>query len=107
MFKFSAVNNMDSGVIFDNLSELIIMEEMMIAKFNMYMQIKRICDLQYKYSEHTVCFIQNVQFIAICLSRLPPHVSIVLVKSRVSIEDDVLRVRFGEEMRVRCDHIVI
>lgn len=61
MPKFSAANNMDPGAMPDNLPALTIMEEMMVAKLNMHMQIKRVRGVQYKYSGHTVCFIQNVR----------------------------------------------
>ena len=58
-FLFSDVNSMDPGAVPEHLSTLTEVEEMIIARVHVHLQVARVCGQQYRYTGHVVCFSQN------------------------------------------------
>jgi hypothetical protein len=58
---FASGNNLDLGAVPDHLPELNDVEEMLIARAHVHVQVRQIRGQQYQYSGHTVCFMQNTQ----------------------------------------------
>lgn len=56
---FSDANNMDPGDMPPNLEPLSALEEMVIARAHVHMQVRRVRGCQYSYSGHCVSFAQN------------------------------------------------
>lgn len=97
-FLYSAENNMDPGDIPEHLATLTPMEEMIIARAHVYMQIKRQRGLQYSYAGHCVTF--TVKLFSE-LPRLPHVVDIVLrPPERLAGQAQYTR-QFRAEFRVR------
>jgi hypothetical protein len=43
-----------------NLGDIEVVEEILIARVSLHIQVYRVSGLQRQYSDHTVCFMQNI-----------------------------------------------
>jgi Helitron helicase-like domain at N-terminus/PIF1-like helicase len=102
---FSAANNADPGPKIptgSGLVEMTMIEECIIARCHVHMQLKRINGLQYRYTGHCVCFFQNVAKLYNELPLLPHEVDIVLLRPPdIDMSEDRYRRQFAAEFRVR------
>lgn len=103
----SAANLMDP-LPMPNLPRLTPIEEMLIARINLHIQVRRVRGQQYRYTGHIVCFMQNVQTIATRLPRLPSDLNIIIVKPHMPpghpIETNVRRA-LAVDLRVRRRYV--
>ena len=58
-FLFSNANNIDPGTVSKHLPILTEVEEMIIARVYVHLQVARVRGQQYQYTKHVVCFGQN------------------------------------------------
>lgn len=98
---------MNSNFFSAYLSKLIIIKKMIIARVNLHIQIKYIRKLQYQYSDHIVCFMQNTQLIINSLFRISKSLNIFLIRSQFDINNIYITIYFNDEFRVRYDIIHI
>jgi hypothetical protein len=68
-------NNIDPGDMPSHLPTLSQIEEMLIARAYVYIEVKRIRGLQYQYTRHTVCFINKSAKLYNALLLLPKYIS--------------------------------
>lgn len=85
---FSQKNNTDVGSIPDNLPSLREIEEILIAKAHVHVQIQQIKGQQFFYSGHTVNFMQNVTKVYQKLSLLPSDLDIIILKPASGSDND-------------------
>lgn len=71
---------MDHGMVPDFLPPLTQMEESVIARAHIHMQIKRYRGHQYKYSGHCVGFTQNVPKFSRALPTLPRDLCVFVLR---------------------------
>jgi ATP-dependent DNA helicase PIF1 len=79
---------------------------MLIARVSLHIQVKRVRGLQYRYSGHTVCFMQNTIRMVTKLPLLPTQLNLVLLKPRNHNQNPHLQSRYAEDFRVRKNHII-
>ena len=79
-FLYSAANQMDPGDLPPDLPEVTQVEEMLIARVHIFMEVRRVRGQQYKYSGHVVSFLQNVAQVYRQLPRLPRDLDIIMLK---------------------------
>lgn len=100
---YSAANNNDVGSVPAHLPELSEIEEMLIARAHVHIQLRKIKGQQLKYSGHTVTFMQNTQKIFTKLPLLPRDVDIILLKPAAGTLEVNNRINqtFEQAFRVR------
>ena len=93
---FSQKNNTDVGSIPDNLPSLREIEEILIAKAHVHVQIRQIKGQQFFYSGHTVNFMQNDTKVYQKLLLLPSDLDIIILKlvSRSDNDNRAINQRF-------------
>ena len=78
---YSKSNNADVGSIPHNLPSLSEIEEILIARAHVHVQVRQIKGQQFSYSRYTVNFMRNVTKVYRKLPLLPSHLDIILSKS--------------------------
>ena len=105
---YSAENNMDPGVAFQDLPELTQVEEMSIALVHVHLLMMRVRGHQYSYSGHCVSFIQNTAKLFNVLPVLPEELDVVLLTPPVNVANNPRYTRqFQREFRVRRNVVLI
>src|SRR5882762_6600057 len=69
---------MDPGEVPEHLPALSQVEEMLIARVHVHLEAKRIRGLQYQYTGHTVCFMNNSTKLYYTLPLLLRHLDLFL-----------------------------
>ncbi|KAN0068857.1 hypothetical protein V8E54_013026 [Elaphomyces granulatus] len=73
-------NDMDPGEVPEHLPALSQVEEMLIARVHLHLEAKRIRGLQYQYTGHTVCFMNDSTKLYDTLPLLPRHLDLFLLR---------------------------
>jgi ATP-dependent DNA helicase PIF1 len=104
---FAPDNNLDLGAVPDHLPELNDVEEMLIARAHVHVQVRQIRGQQYQYAGHTVCFMQNTQKIYNKLPLMPKDLNIILLKPASGQASDTRAINqsFERQFRVRRSNI--
>ena len=102
---------MEIGAIPAHLPILTQTEEMLIARAHVHVQVRRIRGHQYKYSGHTVNFMQDNMKLYDRLPLLPANLDIVLLRpssrNTTDREQPLLECQFERDFRVRRSAILI
>ncbi len=104
---FSNVNCLNSDSVSANLSELSEIEKMLIAHVHVHQQIACVYDHQYWYTDHIICFAQNISKIWYQLSLLSWELDIIVLKSAATELDHHLHRWFRQRFTVHCSAIDI
>jgi hypothetical protein len=100
-FLMSVENLMDPGGVPPNLPELTQVEEMLIAKVHVMVEVHQIRGQQYRYSGHVCNFLRDVGKIYNKLPLLPQNLEIVLLKPANTAANPGLNRQFKKDYRVR------
>jgi hypothetical protein len=103
LFGFN--NNMDPGDMPD-LPVLTQIEEMLIARVHVFVEVRQVRGQQYKYSGHVVNFLRNTGKIYDKLPLLPPDLEMVLLRPSNTASNPRLNRQFVHDFKVRRDNIV-
>jgi hypothetical protein len=100
-FLMSVENLMDPGGVPPNLPELTQVEEMLIAKVHVMVEVHQIRGQLYRYSGHVCNFLRDVGKIYNKLPLLPQNLEIVLLKPANTAANPGLSRQFKKDYRVR------
>ncbi|KAL5615053.1 uncharacterized protein BROUX77_000890 [Berkeleyomyces rouxiae] len=92
---------MNPGVASLTLPELSQVEEMLIARVQIFMEVRRVRDQQYRYSGHAVNFLQNVVKVYDQLPLFPRDPDTIILKPSNFMSDSRLATQFVRDFRVR------
>jgi hypothetical protein len=98
---FSKENFMDPGTVPEHLPKLTNVEEQLIARVHVHIEVRQICGQQYKYTGHIVNFLRNVGKVYKKLPLLSRDLDIVLLRPSGSSIDPRLQRQFERNFRVR------
>ncbi|KKP00882.1 hypothetical protein THAR02_07028 [Trichoderma harzianum] len=96
---FSAANHLDFGEVPNNLPNLTMAEEMLIARVHVHVKVLQVRGAQYKYRGHVVHFLRNVGKLFEELPVLPESLDIILLRPPVD-DDPLLQPQFARDFRV-------
>lgn len=99
-FLYSADNQMDPGDVPD-LPELTEIEEQLIARVHVAVQVRQVRGQQYKYSGHVVNFLRDTARVYNELPLLPADLDIVVLRPSNANSDERLNRQFRQDCRVR------
>ena len=103
---FEEENVMNSESISFHFSSLSITEELLIARAHVLMNLRRVRECQYKYSEHVVNFMQNIAKIIHRFSNLLENLQMLVLKSAFSFaKNSNVFMQFRETFRVRRKYV--
>jgi hypothetical protein len=100
-FFFSAANHTDPGAVPGDLPELTQVEEMLISRVHVFIEIRQIRGQQYQYKGHVVNFLRDVGKIYSKLPLLPTDLEVIVVRPTNTPENPNLRRQFEKDFRVR------
>ena len=83
-FLFGDANNMDPGTVPEHLPTLTEVEEMIITRVHVHLQVARVRGQQYRYTGHVVCFGQNTPKTWKQLPLLPVELDILIIRPAIS-----------------------
>lgn len=106
-YFFSAANNLDFREVPNNLPDLMMVEEMLIARVHVYVNFLQVRGAQYKYRGHVVHFLRNVGKLFQELPVLPENLDIVLLRPPTMDGDHRLQQQFVRDFRVRRSCLLI
>jgi hypothetical protein len=100
---FSAANNLDPGEVPPELPTLTYIEEMLIARVHIFMEVRQHRGVQYKYKGHICHFVSNVGKVYSRLPLLPQDLDILILKPPSSEADNQESVQrqFQKDYKVR------
>ncbi|RKK07529.1 hypothetical protein BFJ65_g17734 [Fusarium oxysporum f. sp. cepae] len=98
---FSAENQLDFGLIPAFLPQLTIVEEMLIARVHVFMNVMQVRGQQYKYRGHIVHFLRDVGKVYRQLPLLPAELDVILLRPPNASEHAHLNRQFRRQFRVR------
>ncbi|KAF6515876.1 hypothetical protein HZS61_004617 [Fusarium oxysporum f. sp. conglutinans] len=98
---FSAENQLDFGLIPAFLPQLTIVEEMLIARVHVFVNVMQVRGQQYKYRGHIVHFLRDVGKVYSQLPLLPPELDVILLRPPTASEHAHLNRQFRRQFRVR------
>ena len=98
---------MDPGAVSEHLPTLTEVEEMIIARVHVHLQVARVRGQQYRYTGHVVCFGQNTPKTWKQLPLLPAELDILIVRPTAGEGDHQLRRRFHKRFTVRRSAIEV
>ena len=106
---FKPENDLDLGPTPAHLPALSEVEEMLIARAHVHVQVRQIRGQQYQYSGHTVSFMQNTQKLYTKLPLKPKELNILLLKPASGNDDDSWGIKrsFDRQFRVHRNHITL
>ena len=105
--SFSKVGEFDPFLYPAHLSHLTEVEEMLISRFHMHMQVYQIRGARCKYAGHTASCPQHIQKIAINLPRVPSSRAILIRRPRLDDYTEArINARFAGRTTVRCEPIL-
>jgi hypothetical protein len=100
-FFMSAGNLMDPGGVPPNMPKLTQVEEMLIAKVHVMVEVHQIRGQQYRYSGHVCNFLRDVGKVYTKLPLLPKDLEIVLLKPANTAANPGLNRQFKKDYKVR------
>ncbi|KAH0286331.1 hypothetical protein M436DRAFT_86333 [Aureobasidium namibiae CBS 147.97] len=103
-FLFGASNNMDTGPV-ANLPRLTQVEEMLIARVHVSIEVRNVRGSQYEYTGHVCNFLQSVGKVYDELPLSPKDLDVIIVKPRNAAGDPRLERQFVRDFRVRREVI--
>ncbi|KAK8913436.1 hypothetical protein VCV18_011442 [Metarhizium anisopliae] len=106
-YFFSAENNLDFGEVPNNLPDLTMVEEMLIARVHVHVKVLQVRGAQYKYRGHVVHFLRNVSKLFQELPVLPENLDIILLRPPAMDGDPRLQKQFARDFRVRRSCLLI
>ncbi|KID95690.1 ATP-dependent DNA helicase PIF1, partial [Metarhizium majus ARSEF 297] len=106
-YFFSAANNLDFGEVPNNLPDLTMVEEMLIARVHVHVKVLQARGAQYTYRGHVVHFLRNVGKLFQDLPVLPENLDIVLLRASTMDGDPRLQQQFVRNFRVRRSCLLI
>ncbi|KAF7137062.1 hypothetical protein CNMCM5793_006913 [Aspergillus hiratsukae] len=89
-----------------DLPELSQIEEMLIARVHVLVQVNRIRGQQFKYKGHIVNFMRNTARVFNRLPLLPSDLEVILLRPLNTDSDPHMRRRFVKDFRVRRQHVL-
>lgn len=92
---------MYSGLVPSSLPELTSVEEMLIARVHVFIEVRQVRGQQFKYKGHVVNFLQNTGHIYDTLPLLPKDLDIVLIRPSNASGNPFLDRQFRRDYRVR------
>ncbi|KAI8408237.1 hypothetical protein FOFC_11175 [Fusarium oxysporum] len=98
---FSAENQLDFGLIPAFLPQLTIVEEMLIARVHVFVNVMQVRGQQYKYRGHIVHFLRDVGKVYSQLPLLPPELDVILLRPPTASEHAHLNRQFRRQFRKR------
>ncbi|KAG7424371.1 hypothetical protein Forpi1262_v014500 [Fusarium oxysporum f. sp. raphani] len=98
---FSAENQLDFGLIPAFLPQLTIVEEMLIARVHVFVNVMQVRGQQYKYRGHIVHFLRDVGKVYRQLPLLPAELDVILLRPPNASEHAHLNRQFRRQFRVR------
>ncbi|KAK0707071.1 hypothetical protein B0T26DRAFT_806689 [Lasiosphaeria miniovina] len=106
---FSTENKMDLGNIPDELPELTQVEEQLIARVHVYIDVRLIRAQQYRFSKHYVSFLRDTGSLFDQLPRLPRELDIIILRPRTGGAPNAAHTlrAFRGDFRVRRRYIEI
>jgi ATP-dependent DNA helicase PIF1 len=106
-FFFSRENDLDFGIVPAYLPPLTQVEEMLIARVHVHVQVFQYRGQQYKYRGHCISFLRDVGSIYSQLPLLPTDLDIIILRPQnATTQPHVIR-QFRNQFRVRQSHIRI
>jgi len=108
-FFYSAENKLDFGHAYTSrhLPELTMVEEMLIARVHVAVNVLQVRGQQYKYRGHVVQFLRDVGKVYKTLPLIPPNLDIILLRPSSSERNSNHDAQFRKRFRVRRRHIEI
>ena len=104
---FFVENLMNSNVVF-SLSKLTIVEELLIARISVLMSYSRVKNVQYKYFDHIINFMQNTFKVVVKLSSLFRELQILHLKFfSVDLKNSVVQREYDRKFNVKRDYVEI
>lgn len=100
-YFFSAENELDFGSVPDHLPELSQVEEMLIARVHVCVDIYQVRGQQYKYRGHVINFLKDVGQVYNVLPRIPEHLDLVLLRPKDWDKKPHVARQFRRQFRVR------
>jgi hypothetical protein len=105
---FEEINNMNSFLLSSHLSRLSIAKKFFIARAHVFMNLRRVKDCQYKYSEHVINFMQNIVKIIHRFFNLFSKLQMFVLKLFSSFaKKSNVTMSFRETFRVRRKYVEI
>ncbi|KAM4063873.1 ATP-dependent DNA helicase PIF1 [Hirsutella rhossiliensis] len=104
-FLFSEENNLDLGSVPNELPELSQVEEMLIARVHVHIQVFQYRGQQYKYRGHVINFLRDIGHVYTQLPLLPRELDIIIIRPRDSTNQPHVVRQFRRQFRVRQGHI--
>jgi hypothetical protein len=104
-FFFSRENALDFGAVPSHLPELSQVEEMLIARVHVHVQVFQYRGQQYKYSGHVINFLRDVGSVYSQLPLLPADLDVVILRPRNATDRPHFVRQFSRQFRVRQNHV--
>jgi hypothetical protein len=100
VFLYGTANNMDPGEMPD-LPELSQVEEMLIARVHVFIEVRQVRGQQYKYKGHIVNFLRDTGRVYNTLPLLPNDLDIVILRPSNTSADPRMQRQFVRDFKVR------
>ena len=104
-YFFSHENRLDFGVVPAHLPQLTQVEEMLIARVYVFVNIMQIRGQQHLYRGHVVHFLRDVGKVYNQLPLLPTELDIILLKPKNTTGSEHLQQQFRRQFRIRRSHV--
>lgn len=101
IFSYGVANMMDPGEVPAYLPQLSPIEEMLIAKVHVAMQVYQVRGQQYKYRGHIVNFLRETGRTFNQIPVLPEHLDILVLRPSRTNQDERLERQFRQDCRIR------
>ena len=98
---FTAENMLYPGLVPSALPALTSVEEMLIARVHVFIEVRQVRGQQFKYKGHVVNFLQNTGHIYDTLLLLPKDLNMVLIRPSNAADNPQLDRQFRRDYRVR------
>jgi hypothetical protein len=98
---------MDPSGVPDHLLVLTQVEEMLIARVHVFLEVRQIRGQQYKYIGHVINFLRDIGTVYRKLPLLPRDLEIVLLRPTNSSTNPRLQRQFARDFRVRRQAIQV
>ena len=99
-FLYSSENHLDPGNQFD-LPPLTQVEEMLIARVHVFIEIRQVRGVQYRYKGHIINFLRDTGRVYNTLPLLPQDLELVLLRPSSTSGNPLLSRQFARDFRVR------
>ena len=104
-FLISTANFTDPGSIPDDLPKLTQVEEMLIARVHVFVEIRQVRGQQYKYSGHVCNFLRDIGKVYTRLPLLPENLEMVIIRPANTATAPGLSRQFRQDYRVRREAV--